>query len=109
MLLSGKIEVPECIAYTTPCGMYQIVEKDGLFYPQERRVLVPGWGRLYSQQEVEEFRASGHWTIQEGPFEGWFLGRTCRGESKGYKRFKSERAAINFVDGCSAQLQEAAC
>lgn len=91
--------------YTTSCGMYQVVEDSGLFYPQGRRAVALGWGRLRSQQEVEEFRASEHWTVQEGPFEGWFLGRTCRGKSKGYKSYKSAKSAIAFADNCSAQLQ----
>ncbi len=28
--------------YTTPCGMYRVIEENGLFYPQERRAWAAG-------------------------------------------------------------------
>jgi hypothetical protein len=95
------------IIYTSPCSMYRVIEENGLFYPQERRAWAAGWGRLFSQQEIDEFVATDHYTVSESPFEGWFLGRTCRGENKGFKSYKSAKSAIAFVDGCSEQMRAA--
>lgn len=93
------------VVYTTPCGMYRVLKsQDGCFYPQEQIFSVAGFGRLRTIQEVENFRDTPH-TIQQTPFEGWYLGCDCRGKSKGYKNFKTEKAARNFVDRQSEGLQ----
>jgi|SRR5579885_1652921 len=99
------------VIYTTSCGMFRVVEKNGAFYPEEIIVRVAGVGRLRNQAEVERYQRSyqenGLDRVRFGSWEGWFLGYTQRNENKGYKNYKSAKAAIKYVDQCSENLQDA--
>ncbi len=93
------------IVYTTPCTMLQVVEKDGLYYPQERIVSVAGFGRLRNAAEVAQFEDSLINIVRYGPFHGFYGGYKQFGSYKGDKSFKSEKGAIAFVNRCSENLQ----
>jgi hypothetical protein len=91
--------------YTTVCGMFRVVEGNGMLFPQQRIVSVAGFGRLLNEQEVKSFENSpinkivvGAWTSFSGGYEQF-------GTYKGDKSYKSDKAAIKFVNRCSEDLQ----
>jgi hypothetical protein len=97
------------VTYTTPDGMYRIIAENGAFVPQERDVRTAEVGRIRSEQELQAIRDGGIWTIQDSGWQGFFLGyQQFSNISKGNKSFKSEKAAIAFVNRCSENLQEVA-
>ena len=101
------------IIYTTSDEMFRVIRKeDGLYYPQEQVISCSAYtgGRLMDMALVKELIAN-QWSVNVGPWRGWHLGESVMGPyrvSKGYKRYKSAKAAIAFVSNLSAQYQEAA-
>lgn len=101
------------IIYTTPDEMFRVIRKeDGLYYPQEQIISCPAYsgGRLMDMELVAELIAN-NWSVNISPWRGWYLGESTTGPyrvSKGYKRYKTEKAAIAFVNNLSAQYHEAA-
>jgi len=91
--------------YTTTCGMFQVVEENGAFFPQERIVSVAGFGRLHNEQEVKGFENSPINKVQYGAWTGFSGGYAQFGGYKGDKSYKSGAAAIKFVNRCSLDLQ----
>src|SRR5579859_6547795 len=93
------------IIYTTADQMYRVIEKNGAFYPEECRSHCPAYSnaRLTDASLIEAL-VKNNWTVYTDWY-GYFLGYDCRGKCKGNKNFKTAKAAIAFVERCSANLQ----
>ena len=93
------------ILHTTACGMFRVIKKDGLFYPQERRVTCSSYtGARIPNVELERDLMAGKWSVYDSGWRGFHLGYVGT-RSKGYKSLKTEKGAIAFAERCSANLQ----
>lgn len=95
--------------YTATYGMFRVVEQDGLFYPEAHIVTCRSYqsGRIATESLRLDLIAN-KWNVWDSGWSRFHMGWDCRGENKGDKRFKSEKAAIAFVERCAINLQEAA-
>lgn len=90
------------IIYTSKNGLYSIVEKDGLFYPQYREFYCAEFGKLESAEEAETIRKENRFHVSETSWNKYFLGnfqnQASGLKSKGFKNYKTLKSAIKFVD-----------
>jgi len=95
------------IIYTTACGMFHVISKNGLFFPQERHVACTQIGRIHSEQALAEVVAGGIWKVSDSGWKGFYGSCKQFGSYRGDKSFKTEKGAIAFVNRCSEDLQSA--
>lgn len=95
------------VVYTTPDTMFQVVEKDGLYYPQQRYVSCPSYqgGRIVDLALEQDLLSHG-WNVHRSAWSYFHLGWDCRGNNKGNKALKTAEAARKFVERCSQKIQE---
>lgn len=95
--------VEEKLVYTTPCGMFRVIQQNEEFFPEWRKFSLQG-DPILTMQRVEEIRQESRFAheIQETGWNRWGLGyfqdRSRSLKSKGCKRYKSARAAIRYID-----------
>lgn len=94
------------VIYTTQCGLYRVIEENGLFYPQVQGVHVAGYGCVSSLQEAQAIEDQRRITYT--PWQGFSLGYGQFSTTwKGDKSFKTQKGAIAFVDRCSENQEVA--
>lgn len=95
------------VIYTTPCGLYRVIEENGLFYPQVQAIRIAGYGLASSLQEAQAIEDQRR--ISYTPWQGFPGGyHQFSTRYKGDKSFKTQKGAIAFVDRCSENAQEVA-
>ena len=90
----------EEIIYTTDCGMFRVVQSNGVFVPQMRMIGTTVFGRCRNMDEVAVRSKTPH-VIQYGPWN-YFYGTRCHDKS-----YKTLKGAIAFADRQSEALQAA--